>query len=62
MSEWTSTLPGYRTKTIQHGSCTIIVHRPVLTEQERTKREKQIQDSLGRGLSEYLRRKEMSAQ
>lgn len=58
MSEWTSTLPGYRTKTIKHGSCTIIVHRPILTEQEQAKRERQIQDSLSRGLSDYMRRKE----
>lgn len=39
--EWT-------TKTLQHGACTIIIRRPVLTEQDRAKRVRQAQDTLGR--------------
>lgn len=43
-----------QTKTIQHGNCTIVIHRPVLTDQERAKREKQAQDILGRELRSYI--------
>lgn len=42
------------TKTIQHGNCTIVIHRPVLTDQERVKREKQVQEVLGRELRDYI--------
>ena len=47
-----------RTTTLQHGNVTIIVHRPVLTEQERAKREQQVQDALGGVMREYYKRKE----
>lgn len=47
---WTS-------KTLQRGSATIIVHRPVLTEKERAKREQQIKDTLSITLRECIERK-----
>lgn len=40
MSQWKETGDGYRTKTIKSGNCTIVVHRPILAEKERAKRER----------------------
>ena len=37
---------GYRTKVIQVGNCTVEIHRPILTEAERSKREYQVKDAL----------------
>ena len=37
---------GYRTKTIQVGNATVEIHRPILTDAERTKRENQVIDAL----------------
>jgi hypothetical protein len=33
---------GYRTKTIQYGNCTIEINRPILTPEERAKREAEV--------------------
>ena len=43
----------YRMKTVQHGTVTINIYRPILTEQERKKREKQIMGALARILCKY---------
>ena len=40
---------GYRTKEVQIGNCTGRIHRPILDDQERAKREEEIIDAL-RGL------------
>ncbi len=40
---------GYRTKTMQIGNCKVTVHRPILDDQERARREEQVRDAL-RGL------------
>lgn len=45
-------------KVIQHGSCTIIIHRPILSKQERAKREDQIKASLESVMRTYTHRKE----
>lgn len=46
-AEWmTGIREGYRTKTIQVGNATIEIHRPILMDQERTKREDQVKDAL----------------
>ena len=46
-AEWkTGIRQGYRTKTIRVGNATIEIHRPILTDQERNKREDQIRDAL----------------
>ena len=37
---------GYRTKVIKAGNATIEIHRPILTDAERIKRENQIKDAL----------------
>lgn len=50
MSDWT-------TKTVQHGACTVIIHRPVLTEQDRAKQERQAQDTLSHVMCDYIKRK-----
>lgn len=47
----------YYSKTIRYGNCTIIINRPVLTPEERKKREDYIAEVAGRVLSEYYRRK-----
>lgn len=45
--EWmTGIREGYRTKTIQVGNATIEIHRPILTDEERNKRENQVKDAL----------------
>ena len=38
--------PGHLKKCLKHGNCTIIIHRLILTEQERTKREKEISNTI----------------
>ena len=49
-SDWvTDVKPGYRSKTMQIGNCKVTVHRPILDDQERAKREEQVRDAL-RGL------------
>lgn len=40
---------GYQTKIVQVGNCTVRVHRPILDEKERARREEQVKDAL-RGL------------
>lgn len=45
--EWrTDVRPGYRTKTIRVGNATVEIHRPILTDEERQKRERQVMDAL----------------
>ncbi len=34
--------PGYRTKIIKYGNCTIEINRPILTPEERQKREAEV--------------------
>lgn len=46
MGQWTETGDGYRTKTIQSGKCTIVLHRPILAEKERAKRERAVEVAL----------------
>jgi hypothetical protein len=43
---------------IKYGSCTIVIHRPILTKQERSKREDQIKASLESVMRTYTQRKE----
>lgn len=45
-------------KSVQNGHYKIIIHRPVLTKSERTKREDQIKASLESVMRSYIRRKE----
>lgn len=51
----------YTTKTIQYGTCTIIIQRPILTPAERAKREKQVRVNLENTLKDYYIRKERKA-
>ena len=44
---WTTGVhPGYQTKVIRVGNATIEIHRPILTDEERNKRENQVKDAL----------------
>lgn len=45
-------------KVIQHGPCKIVIHRPILSKHERTKREDQIKASLESVMRTYTQRKE----
>ncbi len=46
-SDWTTDVhPGYRTKVIQVGNSTVEINRPILTDEERRKREQQVVDAL----------------
>ncbi len=59
MSNWTTDVcPGYRSKTIKSGNCTIIIHRPLLTKEETVKRERQVQDALAVTMRGYIVQKE----
>ena len=45
--EWvTGVHPGYRTKTIKVGNCTIEINRPILSDEEMAKREETIRQAL----------------
>jgi hypothetical protein len=58
-AEWkTGIHEEYRTKVIRVGNATIEIHRPILTDDERNKRENQVIDALkgfGKGIKEYER-------
>ena len=43
----------YYKKTFVYGNTTVNVYRPILTDEERKKREKQIMSTVGRILSKY---------
>lgn len=53
--------PGYRVKTIQKGSCTIHILRPMLDEKEQAKREAHTKAVAERVLSDYYIRKEKTS-
>ena len=49
-ADWaTDQKDGYRTKEVQVGNCTVRIHRPILDEHERSRREESVKDAL-RGL------------
>ena len=49
-AEWvTGIRPGFETKIVQVGNCTVRIHSPILDAEERTRREEQVRDAL-RGL------------
>lgn len=49
-AKWeTGIRPGFETKIVQVGNCTVRIHSPILDDQERAKREEQVRDAL-RGL------------
>ena len=46
-ADWeTGIKPGYYTKAMRIGNCTVTVHRPILNDQEREKAEERIRDAL----------------
>lgn len=45
-NEWIETGDGYRTKTVKRGNVTIVLHRPILTEKEKAKRERAVETAL----------------
>ena len=53
--------PGYLIKTIQKGSCTIHILRPVLDEKEKAKREAHVKAVAERVLRDYYIRKERTS-
>lgn len=63
MSAWvvSETRPGYRTKTLQYGNCTIIINRPILEPDEQKKRELQVCKGVELGLRDYILRKEIKS-
>ena len=47
--EWTTDVqPGYRTKVLKVGNCTIEIHRPILASEEQHRREAQVTEALKR--------------
>lgn len=55
-SEWkTDVHPGYRTKVVRVGNCTVEINRPLLDAAEQAKREEQVRSALmgfGKGVLE----------
>lgn len=51
----------HSTQTLQYGNCTIVVHRPDLSKEEGTRREKQVVAVLGATMKTYIKRKERKA-
>ena len=55
-SEWkTDVHPGYRTKVVRVGNCTVEINRPLLDAAEQAKREEQVRQALvgfGKGVLE----------
>lgn len=46
-TEWrTDVHPGYRTKVIRVGNATVAINRPILSDEERIRRENQVRDAL----------------
>lgn len=46
-SEWKTDIhPGYRTKVVKIGNATVEINRPILTDEERRRREGQVMDAL----------------
>lgn len=46
-SEWkTGIHPGYRTKVVRVGNCTVEINRPLLDAEEQAKREEQVKQAL----------------
>lgn len=46
-SEWrTDVHPGYRTKVVKVGNCTVEINRPLLDAAEQTRREEQVRQAL----------------
>lgn len=59
MSDWTPSVdnPAYIEKTIKRGTATIVISRPVLSEEERTVREGKTCTALEGVMREYLHRR-----
>ena len=56
MDGWTVSTenPGYREKVIRQGNCSIVILRPILTQEEQTKRERKAESDIEHGLRDYL--------
>ena len=61
ISDWTESTerPGYRVRVMKNEYCTVEVYRPILSEEERKKREEHIALALGGLMSAYYKRKVM---
>ena len=47
MADWqTNVHDGFRTRFLQYGNCTIEINRPILSEEEQKRREKQVMEAL----------------
>lgn len=59
MIDWTPSVehPGYIEKTIQKGTATVVILRPVLSEDERTRRESTTRTALEGVMRDYLHRR-----
>lgn len=59
MSDWTPSVdnPGYIEKTIHTGTATVTISRPVLSKEERTRREAETRTALEGVMRDYLHRR-----
>jgi uncharacterized 2Fe-2S/4Fe-4S cluster protein (DUF4445 family) len=42
----TGIVPGYETKIVQVGNCTVRIHSPILTKEEQARREEELKNAL----------------
>ncbi len=42
----TGIVPGYETKIVQVGNCTVRIHSPILDEKEKSRREEEVKNAL----------------
>ncbi len=56
MRDWTPSVdnPGYMEKTIQRGAATIVIFRPILSDEERVEREGKTRAALQGAMREHL--------
>lgn len=59
MSDWTQSVdnPGFMEKTIRCGMATIVIFRPILSDEERTARESKTRTALEGAMREHLHRR-----
>lgn len=46
MEQWNKTTPGYKTKTVERKGFTVIIHRPELSPEQVSRREKEVMRAL----------------
>ena len=49
----------YTTKILQHGNCTIVIHRPILSKEETASIERQVMDAMCVVMKSYIKQNQL---